>query len=379
MTSSTLEPFRIDIPQRDLDDLHRRLDDACWPDDATDGDWSYGVEPAYLADLARRWRDEFDWRAVEERLNAYDQVLTEIDRQPVHAIHARSDAPDAPALLLLHGWPSTVADFLPIIEPLRRDVHIVAPSLPGFGFSGPTRERGWNVDRHAAALLELMDRLGYDRFVVQGGDFGSIIGPQIGRLAPERVLGVHVNALASAAMPDWSSPYPMAGLTDDERAQVMETAAWWPERSGYATIQGTRPQTLAYALNDSPLGLLAWDLEWFVDYDPARGVQAPIEADAILTDVTITWLTRTAGSSARLYKEATDAFLTPRPPSGVPTAVACFRGDHAVRSIAERSHRVVSWTAYDRGGHFASLQAPDLLVEDIRSFVLRECERFPVL
>ena len=361
-------PFRVEFPQADLDDLHRRLDTVRLPDDTTEGDWSYGVEPRYLADLAHRWREEFDWRGVEQRLNAHEQVITEIDGQPVHAIHARADGPDAMPLLLLHGWPSTVADFLPIIEPLRHDVHVVAASLPGFGLSGPTLERGWDIDRHARTMLELMERLGYRRFLVQGGDFGSFIAPQIGRLAPDRVVGVHLNALVSAASPDWSRPDPLAGLTDEERAQVAETAAWWPGRSGYATIQSTRPQTLAYALADSPLGLLAWDLEWFVDYDPAAGVQSPLDPDAILTDVTITWLTGTAGSSARLYKEAAAAFGPPAPPSGVPTAVACFPGDHAIRTIAERSHHVVRWTRYDRGGHFASLQAPDLLVDDIRSF-----------
>jgi pimeloyl-ACP methyl ester carboxylesterase len=366
--STDVRPFRIEIPQRDLDDLHRRLDDARLPDDTTAGDWTYGVEPGHLASLVRHWRDGFDWRAVEEHLNTYDQVITEIDGQPVHALHARSGAPDAPALLLLHGWPSTVADFLPVLDALRRDVHVVAPSLPGFGFSGPTLERGWDVDRHATTLLELMRRPGYHRFLVQGGDFGSVIAPQIGRLAPDRVLGVHLNALVSAAMPDWSSPDPLAGLTADERARVAETAAWWPARSGYATIQGTRPQTLAYALTDSPVGLLAWNLEWFVDYDPARGVQSPVDPDAVLADVTITWLTGTAGSSARLYKEAAGVFGPPAPPSGVPTAVACFPGDHAIRTLAERAHHVVRWITYDRGGHFASLQAPDLLVDDVRAF-----------
>lgn len=174
---------------------------------------------------------------------------------------------------------------------------------------------------------------------------------------------VHVNALVTAL--DWTSADPTAGLSGEEVTQVSALAALWRERQGYAAIQSTRPQTLAYALNDSPVGLLAWDLEWFVDYDPAATTQTPIDPLDILTDVTITWLTGTAGSSARTYKEAAEAFGSALPASGVPTAVACFPGDHAIRAIAEHSHHIVRWTTYDRGGHFASLQGPDLLVADL--------------
>jgi pimeloyl-ACP methyl ester carboxylesterase len=300
---------------------------------------------------------------VAAGLDAWPQVITTIGGQPVHAIHARSPHPDATPLLLLHGWPSTVADFLGVLPALTERFHVVAPSLPGFGFSGPTLETGWDLDRHADTLLELMTRAGYDRFVVQGGDWGAVIGPHVARRAPERVAFVHVNALVTAV--DWTSGDPTAGLSEEDAAQVFALGALWRERQGYAALQSTRPQTLAHALNDSPVGLLAWDLEWFVDYDPAATVQTPIDPIAILTDVTITWLTGTAGSSARLYKEGVAAFGGALPSSGVPTAVACFPGDHTVRGIAERSHHVVRWTRYDRGGHFASLQAPDLLVADL--------------
>jgi pimeloyl-ACP methyl ester carboxylesterase len=367
---SDIRPFRIAVPQADLDDLHRRLERAHWPDELPDAGWEYGVAAGHLRKLAERWRRTYDWRAHEQRLNELPQFATEIDGQHVHFVHVRSADPDAVPLLLTHGWPSTIADFAGIVEPLVTGTdpafHVVAPSLPGFGFSGPTRERGWGVRRIARAWAELMRRLGYERYVVQGGDFGSLISPEVARVAPEHVLGVHVNALVTAV--DWTAPDPTAGLGPDDVARVQAGAAKWAERSGYATIQSTRPQTLAYALTDSPLGLLAWNLEWFVDYDPARAVQASVDPDAILTDVSIFWFTRTSGSAARLYKEAGDAFYGGERVE-VPTAVAVFPGDGALRALAERSLHVVRWTEYERGGHFASLQAPDLLVADIREFV----------
>jgi pimeloyl-ACP methyl ester carboxylesterase len=364
-----IRPFRIAVPQSDLDDLHRRLELALWPDELPDAGWEYGVAAGYLRELAQRWRGTYDWRAYEERLNELPQFVTEIDGQTVHFAHVRSADPAAVPLLLTHGWPSTFADFAEIVEPLVAGVpafHVVVPSLPGFGFSGPTGERGWDVRRTARAWAELMQRLGYERYVVQGGDFGALISPEVARVAPEHVIGVHVNALVTAV--DWTAPDPTAGLGPDDVARVRAAAATWAERSGYATIQSTRPQTLAYALTDSPLGLLAWNLEWFVDYDPARTVQTPVDPDAFLTDVSIFWFTRTSGSAARLYKESRDAFYGGERVE-VPTAVAVFPGDGALRALAERSLRVVRWTEYERGGHFASLQAPDLLAADIQAFV----------
>ncbi|GAA5127317.1 epoxide hydrolase [Pseudonocardia adelaidensis] len=364
-----IRPFRIDVPQSDLDDLHHRLDRALWPDELPDAGWEYGVPAGYLGELAHRWRSTYDWRAHEERLNELPQFVTEIDGQTVHFAHARSADPGALPLLLTHGWPSTFADFAGVVEPLTTGgpaFHVVVPSVPGFGFSGPTRERGWDVRRIARAWAELMHRLGYERYVVQGGDFGALISPEVARVAPEHVIGVHVNALVTAVDP--TSPDPTAGLGPDDVARLRAGAARWAERSGYATIQSTRPQTLAYALTDSPLGLLAWNLEWFVDYDPTRTAQAPVDPDAVLTDVSIFWFTRTSGSAARLYKESRAAFYGGERVD-VPTAVAVFPGDGALRALAERSLLVVRWTEYGRGGHFASLQAPDLLVADVRAFV----------
>lgn len=374
---NTPQPFRIDIPQDELNELHARLAQTRWPGQLPDVGWSYGVNQDYLAELVEYWRTGYDWRTQEARLNEVPQFTTQIDGQNIHFLHARSPEPDATALIITHGWPSTVADFLPILGPLTDPrshgadpadaFHVVAPSLPGFGFSGPTAEPGWGLNRIARAWAELMHRLGYEQYGAQGGDFGSIIAPELGRVAPEHLVGIHVNALANAATA--AAPGELEQLSDSDREQALSNQSWWYGRSGYATQMSTRPQTLAYALNDSPAGQLAWNLEWFVDYDPAETSQPPIDRDAILTNVSTYWLSRTAGSAAQLYREIGAEAWGQRPaPSPVPTAVTNFLGDHAIRGLAEVSNTVTRWRQYDRGGHFASLQAPELLVSDIRNF-----------
>jgi pimeloyl-ACP methyl ester carboxylesterase len=374
---STFKPFRSHVPQADLDSLRDRLARTRWPDELPGVGWSYGVSKRYLVELVEHWCTGYDWREHEARLNQVPQFTTEIDGQRVHFLHLRSPEPDATPLLITHGWPSTVYDFLDVLGPLTDPrshggdpadaFHVVAPSVPGFAFSGPTRQTGWGVGRIARAWAELMRRLGYDRYGAQGGDFGSIVSPELGRIDPEHVLGVHVNALANAATP--TDPSELDSLSEADREQARQNQAWWSRHSGYAAQMSTRPQTLAYALNDSPAGQLAWNLEWFVDFDPTATEQTPVDRDAILTNVTIFWLTGTAGSAARLYLEAGPEAWGQRPaPSPVPTGVACFPGDHAIRGLAELSNTITHWTRHPRGGHFASLQAPDLLVADIREF-----------
>lgn len=366
------QPFQTNVEQSEIDDLNDRLARTRWTDQIPGVGWSQGVNGNYLRDMVEYWRTEYDWRTHEARLNSVPQFTTVIDGQILHFLHSRAEASNAIPLLLLHGWPSTVADFLPLLPKLTNPegglaFDVVAPSLPGFGLSGPTVEQGWDTKRIARMMAELMRNLGYSNYLVQGGDFGSLLGPEVGRIDADHVRGVHTNGLITLSAIDWAAEDPLAGLDDEEKSIVYAAGERWEERNGYAAIQSTRPQTIAHSLNDSPAGLLAWDLEWFVDYDPTTSAQTPIDWDAILTDVTITWLTGTAGSSARLYKEAADAFSAGAN-SGVPTAVANFPGDSAVRSLAERSHSVVRWTEYDRGGHFASLQAPDLLAGDVRAF-----------
>ncbi|MFE7311750.1 epoxide hydrolase family protein [Streptomyces sp. NPDC057555] len=369
-------PFRIEIPQADLDDLRDRLLRTRWPDELPGAGWDYGVALPYLRDLVDHWAHGYDWRAHEARLNEIPQFTTVLDGQRVHFLHVRSPERDALPLILTHGWPSTVHDFLDVIGPLTDPrahggdpadaFHLVVPSLPGFAFSGPTREAGWGCRRIARAWAALMHRLGYHRYGAQGGDFGALIAPELGRAAPDDVIGVHVNALANASTA--ASPEELEQLSAAERRQARDNQSWWYAHSGYATQMSTRPQTVAYALNDSPVGQLAWNLEWFVDHDPTTTRQPPPDRDAVLTNTTLLWLTGTAGSAARLYREAAvDGWGRPAP-SGVPTGVACFLGDRAVRGLAERSHRITHWSTFDTGGHFASLQAPDLLVADVRDF-----------
>jgi epoxide hydrolase len=369
--STEIRPFHIDIPQSKLDDLHERLARTRWPDELPGVDWSYGVPLGYVKDLAEYWRTRYDWREHEAALNKFPQFTTEIDGQNIHFLHVRSPEPDALPLIITHGWPGSIAEFLNVIGPLTDPrahgadpadaFHLVVPSIPGFGFSGPTRETGWGVKRIGRAWAELMRRLGYRRYGAQGGDFGAMISRETGLADPDHLVGLHRNFPITFPPED---PAELAELSDDDKAR-LERLAGFEARSGYAVVQGTRPQTLAYALTDSPAGQLAWNVEWFEAYGDRLGV---LDRDAILTNVTLYWLTETAGSAARLYKESSQAW-GPQPLSAVPTGVAVFpENSPPVRRLAERTDNIVHWTEFDRGGHFAAMEVPDLLVSDIRLF-----------
>jgi epoxide hydrolase len=385
MTASDLKdaeirPFRIDVPQADLDDLNDRLSRARLPDELPGVGWNRGVPLGYLRDLAEYWRTVYDWRGHEAELNGFPQFSTTVDGQNIHFLHVRSPEPDALPLIVTHGWPGSVVEFLDVIGPLTDPhahggdpadaFHLMVPSIPGFGFSGPTRETGWTERRIAAAFAELMRRLGYERYGVQGGDVGAGISPDLGRVAPGRVVGVHVNAATVGFM-----PFPPLGdeemeqLTDPEKDRVRRIEEFMSEGFGYAQIQSTRPQTLAYGLTDSPVGQLAWIAEKFKEWThPSDGPpETAIDRDRLLTNATIYWLTATAGSSAQIYYEGAQAGQWPQP-SGVPTGVAVFAEDIAVRRYAEQANNIVHWSEFDRGGHFAAMEAPDLLVGDVREF-----------
>jgi pimeloyl-ACP methyl ester carboxylesterase len=380
-----MQPFRIEVPQADLDDLRARIAATRWPDDLPDGGWERGVPPGYLRELAEYWRSGYDWRAAEAELNRYPQFRTEIDGATVHFLHVRSPEPDATPLLLTHGWPSSVAEFLDVIGPLSDPrahggdpadaFHLVIPSLPGFGFSGPTRDTGWSTQRVATAWVELMSRLGYPRYIAQGGDAGSVISLAMGRLDPEHVAGVHVTMLLTVPSGD---PAELADLDPADQARLGVLARFDTELSAYMKLQATRPSTLAYALTDSPVGQLAWIAEKFRDWtDSAKAPEDAVDRDRMLTTVSIYWLTRTAGSSAQLYYEdaamlraLTEGGLRP-PPVPVPVGVAVFPRDilQPLRRLAERDLRTIAqWTEFDRGGHFAAMEQPGPLVTDIRSF-----------
>ncbi|MFC9970460.1 epoxide hydrolase family protein [Spirillospora sp. NPDC127200] len=377
MSTPDIRPFRIDIPQADLDDLHDRLARTRWPDELPGVGWSYGVPTGYLKGLADYWRTTYDWRAQEAELNRFPQFTTEIDGQNVHFLHVRSPEPGAVPLLLTHGWPGSVVEFMDVIGPLTDPAahggdpadafHVVAPSVPGFGFSGPTKEPGWNLARVARAWQTLMGRLGYTRYGTQGGDTGSVVSPEVGRIDSAHVIGVHVNGGLGFPTGD---PEESAGLSAAERERLGRLEAQAQDGAGYAIIQSTRPQTLGVGLADSPAGQLAWIAEKFKEWtDPARDLpEDAVPLDRLLTNVSVYWFTGTATSSARLYREEAATWGKPKERSEVPSGVAVFPTDFGIRSIAERDHNVVHWSEFDRGGHFAAMEAPDLLVGDIRTF-----------
>ena len=380
MTSDAqISPFRIEIPQADLDDLRSRLARTRWPDQLQGVGWDYGIPLGYLRDLVDYWRTAYDWRVHERQLNDFPQFTTAISGQRVHFMHVRSPEPDALPLVMTHGWPGSVVEFTQVIGPLTDPrahggdpadaFHLVIPSLPGYGFSGPLTETGWTDGHTAAALVELMDRLGYHRYGVQGGDVGAFIGPLMGRAAPDRIIGVHVNALVTFPTGD---PADMAALTEADRARLAAMQQWQERSGAYMQLQGTRPQTIAHALTDSPAGLLAWIVEKFQDWtDPAAKLpEDAVDRDQILTDVSIYWFTGTAGSAAHTYYERFNdpAMWIPKDRGTVPTGVAVFTTDVTIRRFAGQLHNVVRWSEFDRGGHFAALEAPDLLGADVRDF-----------
>jgi pimeloyl-ACP methyl ester carboxylesterase len=375
--STEIRPFRVQIPQSDLDDLNVRLARTRWPDELPDVGWSYGTPPSYLKELAEYWRTSYDWREHEARLNEFPQFTTTIDGQNIHFLHVRSPEPNALPLILTHGWPGSIVEFMDIIGPLTDPrahggdpadaFHVIAPSMPGFGFSGPTREAGWDMSRIAHAWVELMRRLGYERYGAQGGDTGSVISPMLGRFDSEHVVGVHVNG--SLGFPS-GDPEEFARLTEAEQARLGALQRQMEDGTGYAVIQSTRPQTVGVGLSDSPAGQLAWIVEKFKEWtDPAAELpEDAVDRDVMLTNVSVYWLTGTATSSARLYFEGRASWGQQATRSEVPSGVAVFPGDFGIRSIAERDDNVVHWSEFDRGGHFAAMEVPDLLVGDVRTF-----------
>src|SRR5579863_6493602 len=374
---SKISPYRIDISQSALDDLRDRLGRTRWPDELPGVGWDLGVPLDYLKGLAEYWATTYDWRGQEAALNEFAQFTTVIDDQNVHFLHVRSPEPRALPLLITHGWPGSIAEFLDIISPLVDPAahggdpadafHVIAPSIPGFGFSGPTHESGWNTVRVAHAWAELMRRLGYERYGAQGGDTGALVSPELGRIDSEHVVGVHVNNLVTFPS---GQPDELNDLSDSDQKRLELMQRWQSELSGYAILQSTRPQTLAYALTDSPVGQLAWIVEKFKDWtDPAAELpEDAVDRDQLLTDVSVYWLTATAGSSANIYYEGARSWGQTSEPSTVPTAVAVFPMDVTIRPIAEREHNIVRWSEFDRGGHFAAMEAPDLLIDDMREF-----------
>jgi len=377
MTSIT--PFKIDVSDTQLADLKERLARTVMPSEVEGQSWSYGPTNAYVKAAIDRLLGGYNWRAEEAAINRRPQFLTEIDGQPIHFIHVKSAEKDATPLLLIHGWPGSVVEFVGVIDALVDPVahggkaedafDVVIPSLPGFGFSGPTRQAGWTNLRIAKAFIELMGRLGYDAFGVQGGDAGAIIGPEIGRLAPERVIGIHLNAATMGFIPMGPiTPDEIATFNDREKSRLERLQRFMAEHFGFNAVQSSRPQALAYGISDSPAGLLAWISELFTSFGD-RPDAVPL--DAFLTNFMIYWFTGTAASSIRLYYEnAHDpAAWAPKANSGVATAVAVFGFDEVpIRRYGEDSNSIARWTEFDVGGHYAVLEVPEVWTSDVRAF-----------
>jgi epoxide hydrolase len=373
-------PFSIEVPQADLDDLALRLARTRWPDELPGAGWEYGVPLAYLKDLADYWRTTYDWRVHERELNALPGFRTTIDGQPIHFLHVRSPESDALPLVVTHGWPGSVAEFLDVVGPLTDPrshggdptvaFDLVIPALPGFGFSGPTRERGWNLNRTARAWAELMRRLGYARYGAQGGDLGALVSPELAHVDPDHVVGIHLNAASVGFIP-WGpiDEAELASFSDREKASLARMQPFLSdEGSAYFKVHANRPQTIAYSLTDSPVGQLAWAVDRMHAW-----VHGPIDEaltrDQILTNAMFYWVTGTAGSAARFYYENMHmAADWGRAPARTPIGVAAFAEDVAIRRYGERGNNIVHWSEFDRGGHFATMEAPQLFVDDVRAF-----------
>jgi len=377
-----MTPFRIAIPEADLRDIRERLVRTRWPEAETVDDWSQGVPLAYVRQLCSYWADGYDWRATEARLNALPQYRTEIDGLGIHFVHVRSPRADALPLIITHGWPGSVVEFLKVIGPLTDPAthggdpadafHVVCPSLPGYGFSDKPTHPGWGVQRVAGVWAELMARLGYERYGAQGGDWGASVTTILGQQDPDHLAGIHLNPPIAA--PDAAT---FGDLTEAEREALaaMERAQQWED--GYSMQQSTRPQTLGYALMDSPAGLCAWIVEKFRAWSDCEGNPENVfTRDEILDNVMLYWLPGTAASSARLYWESfkqVQSWFTRSTADTVrvPTGCSIFPKDlprPSLRWAKQRYTDIRYWNEPDKGGHFAAFERPEIFVNEVRSF-----------
>jgi microsomal epoxide hydrolase len=371
-----LRPFEIAVPDAVLDDLRRRLQRARLPEPLASPNWQLGTDAAYLRELVDYWIDGFDWRRVEAALNRFDHFVTEVDGQRLHFVHQRAAADDALPIVLLSGWPSTFAEFAKVIPRLvdgDPPFHVVAPSLPGFGFSGPTVERGWTPRRIAGALARVMHELGYERYGAHGGDWGAMVSSQLGLIDPQHCVGVHLSMVIA---PKPADPAAVAELSESEQADLTRMYAAGRDQMGYQRIQSTRPQTLSVGLSDSPVGLAAWIVEKFRAWsDCGDDIESRFTKDELLTNVTIYWVTGTIASANRIYAETSRAGFGASLPDAkvpVPMGYVKFPGDgfKPPRRWVEELYDVRRWSEVREGGHFPAYEVPELLSREIREFFL---------
>ncbi|WP_127791774.1 epoxide hydrolase family protein [Agromyces sp. LHK192] len=372
-TDTDLVPFRVDIPEADLADLHERLDRTRWPDpipgrdDRTD--FSRGIPNAYLRELADAWRT-FDWREQEAALNEHEQYTTVVDGQTFHVVRVRSANPDATPLMLVHGWPGSFVEYQRLIPLLTDEFDLVMPSLPGFGFSNPLSSTGWELARTTEAFAEIMTRLGYDRFGVHGTDIGAGIAGRLAALYPDRVTGVHVGSDGnSLAMVGDQFPYP-DGLTDEEKDEIAAIREREAADRGYFDLQNHKPDTIGPALVDSPVGQLAWIAEKFQGWtDPTRPTpDEAVDRDQLLTDISLYWFTKSGASSAQFYWESTHSGLDWLAGGDVPTAWSVFDTHPLMAKAFNAWGGIAQWREHESGGHFPAMEQPELLADDLREF-----------
>jgi pimeloyl-ACP methyl ester carboxylesterase len=372
--TDAITPYRIEIPESALEDLKKRLANTRWPDRETPDDRSQGIELAYMQEVVRYWASDYDWRRCEARVNAFDQFKTTLDGLGIHFLHVRSPHEDALPLVMTHGWPGSIIEFMKVIEPLALPTayggeasdafHVTCPSLPGFGFSDKPEVTGWSVERIARAWGDLMNRLGYNRYVAQGGDWGALVTAEIALADPERCAGIHLNMPVVA--PD---PETMTDLTPQEQSALEGLQYYQDWDSGYSKQQSTRPQTVGYGLVDSPSGQAAWILEKFWAWTDSNGhPEKVLSRDELLDNVMFYWLPAAAASSARLYWESFNKVNFD--PIDIPVGCSIFPKEifRCSRRWAEkRFSRLVHWNELHKGGHFAAFEQPELFVDEVRT------------
>ena len=373
---SQIRPFRFDVPASALDDLHRRLDLTRFPERETPNDWSQGVPLAYMQEIHAYWRDRYDWRRCETTLNSYPQWITELDGLDIQFMHVRSPHADALPMVMTHGWPGSILEFMKVLGPLtdptkhggeaRDAFHVVCPTLPGFGFSGKPTAPGWTLNRIGRAWGELMARLGYDRYVAQGGDWGSAVTLSIGETETVHCAGLHSN------MPILSpSAEVLKNPTAFEQSAKAGAQHYWDWDSGYSKEQSTRPQTIGYSLVDSPIGQAAWILEKFWCWTDCNGhPENAVNREELLDNVMMYWLPAAGASSARMYWENFSVLTKPKAQIHLPTGISIFPHEifRASRRWAEeRFTKLVHFNTLDKGGHFAAFEQPAIFVNEVRT------------